>query len=168
MPASNNITLSDLTNILKYDPDSGIFTWRTTHHRVKFGQIAGSKQQARNCIQICISGKMYKAHRLAFVFMTGSFPHDVVDHINGNGFDNRWDNLRDVSQATNSKNCRPSKNNTSGVMGVCFDKSRDKWLASIKVNRKNITLGRFETIEGAALARKKAEKKYGFHQNHGS
>lgn len=165
--AKPDITLSELSSILKYDPDTGIFRWRITHHRVKFNQIAGTKQEARNCIQICIAKKMYKAHRLAFIFMTGSYPKGVVDHINGDGFDNRWDNLRDVSQAVNARNCKLSKNNTSGITGVYFDKSRSKWAASIKVNKKVISLGRFDTIEEAAAIRKDAERNYLFHANHG-
>ena len=165
--AKPDITLSELSNILKYDPDTGVFIWRITHHRIKFGQPAGTKQQARNCVQICIAKKMYKAHHLAFLFMTGSFPSGVVDHINGNGFDNRWINLRDVSQAINCRNCKLSKNNTSGVTGVYFDKSRSKWFAQIKVDRNVISLGRFDSIEEAAVIRKDAERKYGFHENHG-
>lgn len=83
-----------------------------------------------------------------------------VDHINHNTLDNRKENLRICSNADNIRNGRIRVNNTSGVNGVYFDKSRKKWIASIKVNYKKINLGRFNNIEEAKKARKKAEEKY--------
>jgi hypothetical protein len=83
-----------------------------------------------------------------------------VDHINGNVLDNRRENLRVVSRAVNMRNfagLRP--NNTSGVVGVSFDKSRGKWVANIKVNNQHVRLGRFETLEAAKAARLEAERR---------
>ena len=87
----------------------------------------------------------------------------VVDHIYqvSNGVcDNRKSNLRLVSQLDNSRNCVISKNNTSGYNGVSWSKQRNKWIASITVNRKSINLGGFENIDDAVKARKEAEEKY--------
>lgn len=96
-------------------------------------------------------------------------PKGVVDHINHNSLDNRRCNLRDVKPRANSMNCKPSKNNTSGRMGVWVCKNRpvNPFAACITVNRKTIHLGRYATFEEACAAREAAEVKYGFHKNHG-
>lgn len=83
-----------------------------------------------------------------------------VDHINHNTLDNRKANLRICSNADNLRNGKIRVNNTSGINGVCFDKSRNKWIVHIRVNYKKIYLGRFDDIEEAKKARKKAEEKY--------
>lgn len=88
-------------------------------------------------------------------------PEDMqVDHVNGDTLDNRKCNLRIVTNQQNSMNCSKPLNNTSGYKGVYFDKSRKKWVANIKVNRKTIFLGRFDNIEDAYKARLEAEEKY--------
>lgn len=84
----------------------------------------------------------------------------VVDHINHDKSDNRKKNLRICTQSENSKNVKARKNNTSGYIGVSWDKNRNKWHSQITFNRKCINLGRFENIEDAIAARKEAEKKY--------
>ena len=88
-------------------------------------------------------------------------PEDlVIDHINGDTFDNCRNNLRVVSQQENLMNRCMSKRNKSGVSGVCWDKTRDKWLAQIAYKYKKINLGRFDNLEDAIKARKDAEKEY--------
>lgn len=84
----------------------------------------------------------------------------VVDHINHITYDNRKINLRIVTQSQNAKNCKLSKNNTSGVTGVYFDNHSGKWVAEIKVNYKKHSLGHFVEFEDAVKARKDAEKKF--------
>ena len=88
-------------------------------------------------------------------------PEDfVVDHINRNPLDNRRDNLRIVTQQENCMNLTISKNNKSGVPGVCWDKDANKWVAKITYKYKRIHLGRFEKLEDARKARKDAEEEY--------
>lgn len=84
----------------------------------------------------------------------------VVDHINHNPLDNRKSNLRICTQQKNVINKRKQSNNTSGTVGVTWNQSRKKWVAQIQINRKNITLGRFNTKEEAIQARKQAEIEY--------
>ena len=81
----------------------------------------------------------------------------VVDHINRVKHDNRKDNLRICSQKENSRNLKISINNTSGVTGVCFNKSNNRWRATIGINGKRIHLGYFANKQDAIEARLKAE-----------
>jgi hypothetical protein len=100
--------------------------------------------------------KIESMHRLIMKAKKG----EIVDHINGNGLDNRKENLRIVSKRENAINCKMNKANTSGVMGVTFDKNRNKWRAFVIIHKKIKNLGRFETFEEAVQARKDAEKLY--------
>lgn len=84
----------------------------------------------------------------------------VIDHINHNLFDNRKNNLRVVTQEENGMNKSKNKNNKSGVTGVSYYKKEDKWIASIQVHKKSISLGQFDKFEDAVKVRKEAEEKY--------
>jgi hypothetical protein len=99
--------------------------------------------------------------------MTGRWPDPEVDHENHNRTDNRWLNLKEVSDRDNDTNRSLYINNTSGRVGVCWYKRTNKWHAKIKVNDHLISLGYFNKFEDACSARKVAEKKYNFHVNHG-
>ncbi len=83
-----------------------------------------------------------------------------IDHVNGLPYDNRKINLRECTHAENMKNMKLPTNNTSGYKGVYFDKERNKWMAKICVNGKQLKLGRFKDINDAIEAREKAEEKY--------
>ena len=89
-----------------------------------------------------------------------NFPNGIVDHINHNTLDNRKENLRVVSNADNLRNGNIRVNNKTGVNGVYFRKDRNKYVARIKVNYKDINLGHFDTLEEAKKVRKEAELKY--------
>ena len=84
----------------------------------------------------------------------------IVDHINGNGLDNRRENLRIVTPQQNAFNRAIQTNNTSGHKGVSLVKRNNKWLARIGFNGKRIVLGTFDSYEEAVEARKMAEIKY--------
>lgn len=99
----------------------------------------------------------------------GKIPEGMeIDHINHITDDNRIENLRLVTRKDNCKNVSMSKSNKSGVVGVSWCKRTCKWFASIRVDRKEKFLGRYDKIDDAAAARKAAELKYNFHKNHGS
>lgn len=125
---------------------------------VKNDKIAGYKRPD-NRIVIRIQGNSYMAHRLIFKITTGIEPKEI-DHINGDPSDNRIENLREISRSQNSYNTNLRSTNKSGFKGVCFDKSRSKWIATISNNYKTINLGRYDCIGQAILARKKAELIY--------
>jgi HNH endonuclease len=98
---------------LAYDPQTGVFTWKKkAASKTKIGSQAG--YSGKLYTQIRLEGKLHYAHRLAFLYMTGTFPVKDVDHINGVPTDNRWSNLRAVSSKENTQNAAISSNNTSG------------------------------------------------------
>ena len=112
-----------------------------------------------------IGGKEYLAHRVIWMMQTGEWPVQI-DHIDHDRSNNRWLNMRDVGSRENQMNMRLRRNNTSGVQGVRKLPS-GKYQAFIMVNRKQVGLGSYKTLDEAAAARKAADVKYGFHVNHG-
>lgn len=148
-----------LKNLLDYNPDSGIFTWRIGRSGTKgTGSVAGNKDNGY--IHIVIDGKKYRAHRLAWMFVYGKIPESDIDHINGVKDNNRIKNLREATKSENHHNSKLAKNNISGVKGVCWNKARSKWQAQIKINRKSKYLGLFEDINEADIAVKEARLKF--------
>mgnify|MGYP003465097337 FL=1 len=84
----------------------------------------------------------------------------IIDHISGKRNDNRKYNLRNANYSTNMMNSGISKNNTSGVRGVNYDRDTGQWRVRIQVNNKRISLGSFSDIEKAIRVRRQAEEKY--------
>jgi hypothetical protein len=125
-----NITKEVLKDVLSYDENSGVFTWKKQiNNRVFVGKTAGSLTKSG---YICISvfKKRFFAHRLAFLYMTGSMPSLIIDHIDRNRSNNKWSNLREVTASGNAKNT--SKILPIGhVHGVSFDKFSKQWRAQI-------------------------------------
>ena len=161
------ITQEILKEILEYRED-GTFIWRSKISRkCTVGKIAGYNIPPHNYKGIKLFNKQYRLHRLVWLYNYGVFPTMDIDHIDGNPSNNKICNLRCVSMSQNQKNKAMNRNNTSGIMGVRFDSSRNKWFAYIKVNDKLKNLGRYDTVDDAKKARQKAEKEYGFHENHG-
>jgi len=177
------ITQSELKEILHYDPETGIFTWKERPSSMfNMDRICKSwnsrySKTAAGTIQECYTGKKYidirifskhnYAHRLAYLYMIGEYPENQIDHINGNGLDNRWKNIRPVTAAENNKNMRLGVRNTSGVLGVTWCKAYDKWRVQIRANGVTTHVGYFDNIDDAISARKEADKLYGYHSNHG-
>ena len=96
------------------------------------------------------------AHRLVWLYVYGKFPSNAIDHINTIGNDNRFSNLREVTNSQNQMNRKNQKNNTSGYKGVCYEKLTNKWRATIGLNNKLKSIGNFDTKEEAAEAYRKA------------
>jgi len=161
------ITQSEPKELLHYDPEIGIFTRliRTTN-RIKIGDIAGTDHNA-GYIAITVKGKLYLAHRLAWLYMTGEWPKEI-DHINHVRNDNRWVNLQDGTRSDNQRNQSLHNKNTSGITGVHWCKRDRRWVAQIRNIRERIRLGSFTDKFEAICARKSADNKYGYHANHGA
>lgn len=146
----------ELSDLLQYDANTGVFIWRRSYGTKKKGQIAGQIRQT-GYIEIGIKGKRLRAHRIAWLLTTGKDPFDLcIDHINGNKSDNRFSNLRLATSRENSRNMKKSLANKSGFKGVCFDKRSGKWKANIRSKLKQIFLGYFPTPELAHMAYCKA------------
>lgn len=115
-----------------------------------------------------VFAKHYLAHRVVWAMVHGAWPEADLDHVNHDRADNRPSNLRDVDHQTNHRNQNRRKNNTSGVMGVYWQKNRKTWNATIFVDGVSIHQGAFQTYDAAVSARRAAEREYGFHENHGA
>lgn len=146
------LTQDRLKDLLHYDPDTGVFTWRVaTNRRVRVGAVAGCRNE-KGYIRIRIDGRNYRAHRLAFLYVNGTFPPADVDHIDRRPSNNRWDNLRPATRSDNNKNIRINSNNTSGWKGVIWNKRDRKWVAQAKLNGRFRSLGYYTTPEEASDA----------------
>lgn len=153
------LTQKRLKELLTYDPDTGVFVWAVSRGSVKKGDAAGKVCDGYRRIQI--NGMLHTAHRLAFLFMTGAFPDEVIDHINVDPLDNRWANLRIDSCRQNNQNRKyPQRNNTSGFLGVSMCRRSCLWVAQIKYDRKVHKLGLFGTPEEAHAAYLVAKRKH--------
>lgn len=162
------ITQSRVKELFSYCPESGLFTRLVTiNKKAKKGDIAGHKN-GHGYLHASVDGKLYKIHRLAFLYMTGSFPDACVDHIDGDRVNNSWSNLRVVTVGENNKNRGIGSNNTTGFNGVYWDKTHKKWQALIQASDRLKHLGYLDNIEDAVACREKANKVYGYHKNHGA
>ena len=152
-----SVTQERVKELLDYDPATGAFTWKRRHElrgkasawNARFaGKQAGNINKAIGYVLIELDGAPRYAHRLAFIYMTGSVPA-MIDHANGNRSDNSWANLRACTQTQNMFNTALRKNNTLGVKGVVLHKNRvhQKRPYQAKLQRKS--LGYFASAEEA-------------------
>jgi hypothetical protein len=118
-------------------------------------------------IRLGYKKKLYYAHRVIWEMHHGVIPKNMLlDHIDGNGLNNKIKNLRLVNHNGNKRNLPINCRNTSGFTGVYWNKEKKAWDARMNF-KKPINLGRFKTKEKAIEARKKAETEYGFSDTHG-
>jgi hypothetical protein len=153
------LTLERLRELLIFVPETGLFYWKVDRPPVRAGVVAGGLN-GRGYIQICIDKHLYLAHRLAWLYMTGEWPPADIDHENLNRSDNRWTNLRDATRSQNGANQGIRSDNTSGFKGVFWCTTRKRWLATLNIDGKQKTLGRFDTPEAAADAYAAAARKH--------
>lgn len=153
------------------NPENKCNSWNTKYS----GQDAGSPYKPtigrsfyiRIGITLNKKSRLYLAHRLAFLYLEGEFPLEDVDHIDGNGLNNKFNNLRKVNHRENSKNLPLQSNNKSGYTGVIWHKQHQKWYVRIGVNGKSISGGLFADKNDAIAKRMAMNIEYGFHKNHG-
>lgn len=151
--------------LLDYNPETGEFHWKVARNsyggKVRPGVIAGTPN-GQGYVFIGVIGQIWRAHRLAWLFMNGKTPPKgfEVDHINGDRADNRWPNLRLVTRSQNNMNQGVKRNNRSGCKGVSLRKDTQKWHARITVGGVITLLGNFDRLEDAIDARRNAEIKH--------
>ncbi|MGQ5734206.1 HNH endonuclease [Serratia sp. IR-2025] len=145
------LTRDRLLEVLDYNKETGVFLWKKKlSARGAVGKVAGTNSYGYCAINI--DGVRYFAHRLAWLYAYGDWPNKEVDHIDRNRMNNAISNLRDVSRVVNALNNSPQSINSSGIKGVTFCKQRGTWQAQINIAGKNITLGRYQSIDEAAIA----------------
>lgn len=154
------LTHERLKELLDYNPETGLFTNKVTRRgRALQGKTAGGKDKD-DYIVIRLDYELYRAHHLAWLYVYGVWPSDLMDHKNRIRYDNRIENVREATFADNLQNTGQYKTNKSGYRGVCFDKRSKKWRATIAVHHKQKYLGLFDTPEEAHEAYLKAKAQY--------
>jgi hypothetical protein len=153
-----------LREVLAYDPLTGVVTWiKQINARGLLGSIAGYVENTGHR-RIRVDGVVHSASRLAWLFMTGEWPEDEVDHENTDPSDNRWINLRPATRVLNGANRKRHSNNKSGYKGVCWDRGMKKYKAYIRRTR----LGYFDDPASAHAAYVEAARKlFGEYANPG-
>jgi len=156
-----DLTYDRLRELLTYNPKTGKFFRRTSRGRARAGAECGGTLSERY-VRIGIDGKLYSAHRLAWLYVHGYLPENGLDHIDRDPSNNRIENLREVSPSCNKRNCGNPRTNTSGVKGVGWDKRLGKWFVHIMVDRRMFNLGRYSDFDDAVCARLAAEQCLGW------
>lgn len=152
------LTQGMLRSLLEYDPTTGVFTWKPRSGAAAWntryaGKVAGFDWRVGNVVyrSIRIFDWPFLGHRLAVLYVTGEWPTHGVDHINLNGLDNRWVNLRPATKQQNGWNTPKPRTNTTGFKGVSRDR-RGKFRATIRVGGRQVWLGFHDTAEEAHAA----------------
>lgn len=170
-----DVSIDKILSLISYDPETGEVVWKERQGDQSFNTLRAGKpagnihrpiKSKTDYMRIRVMSVLYPMHRVAWAAHYGEWPTGSIDHIDGNGLNNRIENLRDVTSRENSINCRMSSNNTTGVNGVW--RNAHGFVAEIMVNRKKISLGSYGTIGEARAARLAADKLYGFYHAHGS
>jgi HNH endonuclease/AP2 domain len=173
----NDITAELARQLLDYNPETGVFRWkartpgmfiespgRTAVHKCRnwnaryAGKEAGYRHKS-GYVTVAIWDKAYYVHHLAWLIMTGDWPFPGIDHRNRIPWENWFDNLRLATQVENGQNCKKSKNNTSGFIGVSWSRVAKRWHASITKDYRAVHLGYFDTPEEAHEAYKAAKRR---------
>jgi len=151
------LTAERLRELLAYDSETGVFTRLKDRPdgRHKVGEIAGCS--SRGYVKIRVDDELYAAHRLAVLWMTGEWPTDLVDHVDGDGTNNRWANLRQASRQINNQNRRRTGSKRPGALLGAFP-SGNRFYSKIFVEGKIMRLGTFSTAEEAHAAYVKAKR----------
>lgn len=181
MATRSDITPELCRQLLRYEPETGKLFWLFRPREMFKSQRSMNVWNARYAGQQAftadsggyrvgrIQDMMFRAHRVAWAIVHGVWPvegHDV-DHINGAPGDNRLCNLRSVPHQVNNQNNRRPTNNSSGHVGVSWNKHFSRWEAYIGDGTSRTRLGMFDALDAACAARKNAEAERGYHPNHG-
>ena len=142
-----------------FDYKDGQLYWKNrTSNRNKLGAKAGSPDK-HGYVNICFNYKKHKMHRIIYLMHYGYLPKEI-DHIDGNPQNNAIENLREANRSQQLCNTKLRKNNSSGIKGVCWDKSKQKWLVRVNKDSKNVYMARFDDLELAELVAIEARAKF--------
>lgn len=175
MPIINPIPSSnELLRSFRYDREAGTLTWLDDHRKSKtwrtrfVGTVAGAdacnSDGTRKCRSVTLHYKSYKIHRLVWRLENEGDVPALIDHIDGDPFNNRIQNLRPATHSQNMRNRGVQRNNISGIKGVTFAKARahleKPWVAKININGRSTNLGAYATKGLAAVAHAKAAMRF--------
>jgi hypothetical protein len=154
---ADGLAPEELRAALDYDPETGVFRWRDRtgepyFHRKLTGKEAGHHCPRLGYVLLCFKRRLYRAHRLAWLHVHGVWPNGFIDHVDGDGFNNRLANLREASPTENNINRPAPARNTSGFKGASWSNTSQKWLAHISYGGKAYHLGFFDTVQEAHAA----------------
>ncbi len=152
-PNEEALTAERLRELLSYEPETGEFRWRVGRGGTA---VAGGRAGCKQTIgyrRIGVAGRTYWEHRLAWLHVTGTWPSDQIDHVNGVKGDNRIANLREATRSENQGNLRQARSDSkTGLLGVHWNKPNKKFMAQIMFSGKQKYLGLFDTAEQAHQA----------------
>lgn len=156
-------TVEELKSLFDYEPDNGRLIWKVARNsrkgKVAPGVEAGSRSGAGFHLELTVNGFRTYVHRVVWAVHYGAWPTGVIDHIDGDGFNNRIVNLRQVTQRVNVENQRKTRSdNTSGFTGVMWRADKKRWCAVIQVNGKRLRRGGYDTPEEAYAGYLKAKR----------
>lgn len=151
MKYRNDLTVQYVRELFYYNPETGDLTWKKTINSRAIKNKLVNSETKENYLCVTINKTQYFVHRIAWLYMTGKWPKDQIDHINKTRNDNRWCNLREATNSQNQRN-RESKTGTSKYKGVHWNKESKKWVVQIGV-------GSYKLEKEAALAYNKAALK---------
>jgi HNH endonuclease len=168
------LTVDQLRSLLRYDPETGVFTWlprdestfKSNHDFLVWtanfcGKKAGTLT-SDGYIHIRVGNKIQKAHRLAWLYVTGKWPNGLIDHIDGVRHNNCFVNLRDATRQVNNQNQRRahSSNKSTGLLGASLHARSGKYQATIRVDGKKRHIGLYDTPELAHQAHLAAKREH--------
>lgn len=143
------LTQDRLKEELTYDPSTGIFMWLKARPGRFLNRPAGSSSEG-DYVRIRFDGKLQLAHKLAWLYMTGEWPTNDIDHVDLDRQNNRFSNLREATRSENMRNTKPRSDNKSGFKGVSWCKSKKKWQTHVTHLGQQKWLGWFDSKEAAA------------------
>lgn len=150
---------AEASAFFSYDPTTGELRRIARNHKAgKLGLV--TSKDSKGYLVVVHKGRAYKGHRVAWLLATGEIPEGIVDHKNRDRADNRWVNLRLVSAAGNSQNCKVRADSASGVTGVVFLEHCKRWYSYLNLGGRRLNLGYYSSVDQAISARKAAELVY--------
>ena len=165
------ISHQKLKELITYNPETGMVSWKVSPSRnIKLGERAGyfCKSKKKTYRSITILGERRREHCWAWFYITGSLPINEIDHINGDGTDNRWCNLRHVTSSENRHNQRMLCNNKSGINGVFWSNSKKSWVVTFVIEGKQRTIMQTKDFFEACCTRKSLDRAHNYSLQHGT
>lgn len=162
-----------LRYLFDYCQETGILIWKNPNRgrgfkqSMEVGKPAFISQERKGYTSGVVCGERIKGHRAVWAWHYGCWPKDQIDHINGVTWDNKIENLRESINGDNCRNQSKPKSNTSGWIGVSFNKRAGNWCAKYRKNYIDYHVGYFNCPNSAGLAVMRARCDAGFSDGHG-